>query len=252
MHYPFWTIFYLLTCNHRQAIECSSNQLPLDAILTNVEQQTHELVPKILWSAATHDLGLVIKPKTAPQRRYERDLSYQPLVSLHNHGSGMAANNGKGYVELAKIHNQFLRDYDILVATTATSRRSITKKYNTVEKFPLVALCDCPDMLKNPATQLTTNAASLLLKKSNHLNKYLHMARTTILATTFQPRPSLAVAVAATGTGKGSRWHYNTVMDRVLDMTKRQQQQPTLGQSSGAPLQAGNNDSDANATATDI
>ena len=78
------------------------------------------------------------------------------------------------------------------------------------------------------------------------------MARTTILATTFQPRPSLAVAVAATGTGKGSRWHYNTVMDRVLDMTKRQQQQPTLGQSSGAPLQAGNNDSDANATATDI
>lgn len=199
------------------------------------------MVPKILWSAAQHDLGFQVAPKSARQRRYEQQLSYKPFASLQDSKSTTATAGcaRQDYTKLAKIHNQLLRDYDSLVTTTNSScdnnKSSLDSDDDIVDSFPLVALCECPDMLRDPATRLTDSAATLLLEKSQHLDTYLHMARTTLLATTSPcRRPS-----STPDNTQDKR--YSSVMDRVLAMTRSPQQQPILDET-GVPGPTDDND----------
>lgn len=124
------------------------------------------MVPKILWSAAKHDLGFEVTRETRQQ--WQEELHYRPFAFFHDTTTKhtvSAAPQGDTYTALAKIHNQLLRDYERLTRDDQSS-------------FPSVALCECPGMLRNPTTRLTDNAAKLLLEKAQQIADYLHAART--------------------------------------------------------------------------
>lgn len=147
-----------------QAIEWRANT-PLQDVTSKVETNVHELVPKIMWTAARYELGFTIDP--AEQSQWQKNLHYQPLASFHEYyttdgRSSLQSSAAERYSSLAKIHNQLLRDYDIL--TTGCP-------------FPSIAICDCSEILKDPSTRLTGNAAQKLLAAGKQIADHLHVMR---------------------------------------------------------------------------
>lgn len=142
-------------------IECKDNNTLLQDVLTNCEQSVHKLVPKILWSAAKCDLDFTIIEDT--EHRWNDKLQYRPLDLLNYDLKQHDPTTAKGYATLVDNHNKMMSDYVEL------TRGQIP--------YPSVALCDCPDMLRNSSIQLTTTASKLLLAKSKQIESYLQMAR---------------------------------------------------------------------------
>jgi hypothetical protein len=130
---------------------------PLQEELMECEVKLHRLVPRILWSAAEHDLKLTVVNDT-------RVFSYYtPIGDTDNLLLDPSTQNG--YSALVDLHNTLVQDYETITRSTP---------------FPSVAWCNSPELLSDPSIQLTDTAAKILNAKIHHLDNYLHMARTLL------------------------------------------------------------------------
>lgn len=121
------------------------------------EAKLHQLVPRILWSAAVRDLKLTVVNDT-------NGLScYGPIDDTGSLLIDPSTQNG--YSALVDLHNTLVQDYETITTSTP---------------FPSVAWLNSPELLSDPSIRLTDTAAKTLKARIHHLDNYLHMARTLL------------------------------------------------------------------------